>query len=323
MTRDLRTFLIATGLCLILVLPAMAGKDNDNVGTTVFNFLKIDAGARPMALGGAFTGLADDENSLYYNPAGIVALDGKRFIAGYHNYIFDMQSGFLGYIHPLGADKSLALQVNYLNYGDFIRTDEDGNEDGTFGGSDLLLAGTFAMELRPNVYVGLSGKFFYEKIDTYSSSGLAADLGAKFVLKRDRYSDSAMTVIGLMIQNLGGQISSFADGGETYSIPTVIRAGFSAILRELPFLVTADVVKPLDNDFYLAGGVEFLKLYPLYLRIGYTTFGTNYKTDGGDGALAGFTAGFGVSYKKMQISYTISPQADLGTSHRITFTGGI
>jgi len=104
----------------------MAGKDNDNVGTTVFNFLKIDAGARPMALGGAFTGLADDENSLYYNPAGIVALDGKRFIAGYHNYIFDMQSGFLGYIHPLGADKSLALQVNYLNYGDFIRTDEEG-----------------------------------------------------------------------------------------------------------------------------------------------------------------------------------------------------
>jgi len=37
-------------------------------------------GARPAALGGAFTALADDQNALFYNPAGLARLD-SRFIA--------------------------------------------------------------------------------------------------------------------------------------------------------------------------------------------------------------------------------------------------
>ena len=41
------------------------------VGTTSANFLKIDVGARAAAMGGAFTALADDGSSLYWNPAGI------------------------------------------------------------------------------------------------------------------------------------------------------------------------------------------------------------------------------------------------------------
>jgi hypothetical protein len=33
-------------------------------------------GVRPLGMGGAFTALADDENALYYNPAGLTAIDG-------------------------------------------------------------------------------------------------------------------------------------------------------------------------------------------------------------------------------------------------------
>ena len=31
----------------------------------------IYRGARPMGMGGAFTGVSDDENALFYNPAGL------------------------------------------------------------------------------------------------------------------------------------------------------------------------------------------------------------------------------------------------------------
>ena len=92
--------------------------------------------ARPVSMGGAFTGLADDESALYYNPAGVAGLEGKRYMLAYQNNVFDMQWGFVGYIHPLGLDKKVSLYLNYLNYGDFIRTDELGNEEGTFSGSN-------------------------------------------------------------------------------------------------------------------------------------------------------------------------------------------
>jgi hypothetical protein len=42
---------------------------------TVFD---IGAGVRPVSLGEAFTGLADDEYALFYNPAGLATLTGGR-----------------------------------------------------------------------------------------------------------------------------------------------------------------------------------------------------------------------------------------------------
>ena len=38
------------------------------------DFLNIGAGARASALGSAYTALADDANSIYYNPAGLAGL---------------------------------------------------------------------------------------------------------------------------------------------------------------------------------------------------------------------------------------------------------
>ncbi len=39
-------------------------------------------GARAMAMGGAFTGLATDPSALFYNPAGLARLPGTHFMAG-------------------------------------------------------------------------------------------------------------------------------------------------------------------------------------------------------------------------------------------------
>ena len=47
------------------------GKDVSNVGTTAAPFLEIGAGARAVAMGGAFTAIADDPMSLYWNPAAL------------------------------------------------------------------------------------------------------------------------------------------------------------------------------------------------------------------------------------------------------------
>ena len=296
---------------------AWAGLGNENAGTTVFNFLKIESAARPTAMGGAFTGLADDASALYYNPAGTATLDGRQFILGYNNSIIDIQSGFIGYIHPVGAERKFLVYLNYLNYGDFIRTDANGEVDGTFSGSDILFAAGYAMKVKEDLQAGGTAKLIYEKIETYSAIGFAADLGLKWKLERSK------TEIGLMIQNLGLQASTFVDGGDKESLPLTIRGGFSSHLRGLPLLFAADLIYPTDNDLYFAFGTELLSIKPLYIRLGWSSLGSNYKTDSDKDDLAGFAAGFGFDYNRMQLSYTITPQAELGTSHRVTLTGGL
>jgi len=311
-------FLSLTLLLFIFTGPASAGEDNSNVGTSVFDFLKIQAGARPMAMGGAFTGVADDESSLYYNPAGVTALEGKHFIAGYHNSIFDIQSGFLGYIHPVKPGHKLSFYANYLNYGTFDRTDADGNIIGDFSGGDLLMAASYAYEINPTTSVGATMKFIYEKIDEYSATGVAFDFGVKYLV-----GDYNRTTFGLMVQNLGTQLSTHIDDGDKESLPLLIRGGASSMPKGLPLLVAADLIYPTDNDVYFSVGAELLNVRPLYIRAGWTSFGDNYKTGDSSDDLAGFSVGIGVEYNKVQISYTVSPEAELGTSHRITFTGGI
>jgi hypothetical protein len=289
---------------------------NSSAGTSGFSFLKINVGGRAVAMGGAYTGLADDEASLYYNPAGIAGLEEPRFIAEYHDYFAGMQSGFGGYMKPVGLDKVAAVYISYLNYGEFTQTDRAGNVEGTFGGSDMLIAGTFAWRRSYQLYLGATAKFIYEKIQDYTATGLAVDIGLRYQSDRGRYAG------GLLVQNLGTQLSSLGEG-EKDGLPTTFRAGFSGKPKGMNSVLTADLIVPMDNDLQVAFGVEYFNLKPLFLRMGWNSFGSNFRTDYSDNGLAGLSFGIGLEYKSLQFSYSMTPAADLGDSHRITVTGGM
>lgn len=303
-------------LALVIVLNGMvaAADISSNAGTSAFPFLKINVGARAVSMGGAFTGLSDDEMALYYNPAGIARYEEKRFVAEYHNYVADLGSGVVGVVLPW-KKRVVGFHINYLSYGTFTQTDLDGNITGTFGGSDMLFAGTIAMNVREGISVGGTAKFIYEKLSSYSATGVAFDLGAKYTSTRGRYS------AGAMVQNVGLQLSSLGSGKKA-KLPLMLRVGGSARPREIPALLSLDFVVPIDNKPVVALGTEVYQFKPLFLRAGWNSFGSNYRAAGSKDSWAGFSMGAGFEYKKYEISYAYSPQADLGESHRITLTGG-
>lgn len=313
--RFLLTVILTATLLFAGVSPGIAQDINSNAGTSAFPFLKINISARAVAMGGAFTGLADDESSLYYNPAGIASFEEKRFILGYHNYVVDMQSGFVGYIHSLDSTKTAGVYASYLNYGDFVETDQFGNTTGDFSGGDFLLAASFAFKKNYNLAFGATAKFIYEKVQDYSATGLAVDIGGKYTADRNRYS------VGIMVQNVGGQLSAL--GVEKDRLPTSFRAGGAFNPRGIKITLSSDVILPVDNDPVLALGGEYFALEPFYIRMGWNSFGSNFRAADSDDKLAGFSVGVGFDIKRLQISYAFSPSADLGESHRITLTGGL
>ncbi len=308
-------FLILIAFLLGIVSSTVtAGSANKNSGTTAFPFLKLHSGARVQGMGGAATGLADDESALYYNPAGITGLEGMRFIASYQNYLVDLQSGFVGLTKKLNDVNAFGVQISYLNYGTFTRTDEDATVLGDFSGGSIVLGATFAHQMNYFVSVGGTVKGIYQKVDEYSATGFAVDLGGKYTANRNRYT------IGAAIQNIGTQLSGL--GTEKDPLPVTGRLGGSFAPRNLFTVFTSDIMIPYDRNPGVALGVEVKKLEPLFLRAGWNSYGIDMKADNSDDNLAGISFGAGVNFKQLQFSYSFSPSSDLGDTHRVSIVGG-
>ncbi len=58
----------------------------DEIGTNEAAFLKIDAATRPTAMGGAFVGVANDVNSVFWNPAGLTQMEKRELSAMYNSW---------------------------------------------------------------------------------------------------------------------------------------------------------------------------------------------------------------------------------------------
>ncbi len=121
----------------ILVLSCV-GYASD-VGITAANFLKIGIGARATAMGGAFTGLADDATALYWNPAGLTQIEGRKFSATYSSWFAGINRGYITYVLPtLGG--VTAVGFNYVSMGEMEGRDEESNPTGNFGASNTNLS---------------------------------------------------------------------------------------------------------------------------------------------------------------------------------------
>ena len=329
-----QNYIAAAVILFVFINAAIAFGTNSNAGTAAYPFLKIGTGAKSQALGGAFVGLSDDESALYYNPAGLTAKAESyeiyddllekptddpvknKFTATYINYLLDFQYGFIGYTRELDERSIAGISVSYQNYGTFNRLDIDGDKIGTFGASDIAIGMTYSKRLKPKFSAGATGKFIYETIDTYSSNGLALDLGIMYLIDED-----GSTRFGMALTNLGAQISGLT---ETHKdpLPTKIAMGLSHKLRGLPFLFSTEAGKPFDNDFYFALGAELVSLKPFFVRIGWSSTGKDYRTGDDSDTMAGFAGGFGYTYDKYTIDYSYSSFVDLGTVHRISLGAG-
>jgi hypothetical protein len=310
-----------------------------NAGTSGFPFLKIPQNARLVAMGSASTADAVDAAALQVNPAGLAQQRSGSWSATYSNLFTDVQSGFLSYSQAIESETVIGAALTYLASGNIPRRDAANTDLGTYGFSDLALSvsvgtrlvggpDTLAPELRRRMRVrefrldgGASLRGIYEKLEDYSATGIAVDLGLLAHLPDDR------TRVGLALTNLGTQTSGYVDAKD--DLPTVFTAGLRHALRGLPLLFVADAIFPTDNEFRFGVGGEVSlggkkdQPAPLALRVGYNSQGRDLKTTADDSNIAGFAFGLGLRWRQYGLDYSFTPGLGLGTLHRFTLSGQI
>jgi Type IX secretion system protein PorV len=301
-------------LFISLAATAQAGIDA-NAGTASFAFLKIGAGARPVAMGGAYVGVAEGANGLYWNPGGLVRLQGKEFSATYMNYLVGMQSGYVAYAQPWRKNAALGLSVNYLNGGQVQETTVD-NPTGVglskFSPGDMAVQLTYAQSLSPALSVGLGMKWIRETIKTYSAMGFALDLGAFY-----QPHIQGLT-LGGSVSNLGKKTKAMIS--EKEPLPLVLRAGLGYRIPRFKdkVLLALEADKPSDNklSFHLGGEARVHRYADL--RAGYSSTGSDLKTSSDVDWLAGLSFGLGTHFKNYRLDYAFTPYVDLGNAQRLT-----
>lgn len=290
---------------------------DENSGTTGFAFMKTAFGARSSAMGRAYTGLSDDLEGVYYNPAGLMQLKNLQFNATYVSYFDGVNCGNVAVFRQINQRINGAIFAQFLSATeDKTLMDEMGNyagTNGTFGVFNLVAGVSLAYRFSSIIDLGINLKYISESIDGNGASAYAFDVAILHQTTNPRLK------IGASIKNLGSQLDYYTDNEYDEGLPTSVNVGFKLQARD-NLLLVGDLNKPLENEVRVKLGTEYL-IHPRFaLRAGYNTSASDWKTGGDYDSFAGISLGFGLQWEKSFINYAISSYGDLGFINQISLT---
>ncbi len=285
-------------LILIILLTSgfASAQSFSKTGSAAAQFLKIPVGARAISLGNSFAAIVDDATSLYWNPAGIAALDKVDFNFTHTQWIAGLDHNFLGGVIPIDESSAAGFGVVLLNYGSMERTtiaEPHGTGD-FFDARDLSFWFSYARFMLTNVSVGANIKYINQRIWNETAYSIAIDLGALL------YTGFYDLRVGLNFQNFG--LDMKLDGSDlvrpydndpnsasnplvdsklvtgSSSLPINYRAsmamsliGGNAPIKSLNshLMITINGIHFSDTKEHYSLGVEYGFLRTIYFRSGY------------------------------------------------------
>ena len=171
-------------------------------------FLRYGIGARPLAMGGAFVGLADDINSIYYNPAGLKFLTGLEASFMCSRFWQGISYQYIAVGLP-DVKYGLALGVAHIRH-DMEAFDLRTATDDSIGSFDITEHATYlslawsTFSWPAELSVGGTAKFVFQNFRDCDdgSSGPGADLGVIFRYSSFFRKKVIPVQVGMCIQNL-------------------------------------------------------------------------------------------------------------------------
>jgi hypothetical protein len=316
-------------LLIVLLLPVFAFAQTG--GGSVFPFLNNNASARIAALGG--NALAIDDNDLsiaLINPSLIHSGINNNITLNYTDFFRDIQSGFAAYSHTFNKVGSFAMGMQFVNYGNFIAADDNGDQQGHFGAGEYAASLGWGRRLDSAFSIGADLKFVYSALESYYAYGIVADVAATF------HANQNMAV-SLLVRNVGRQLRSYGTAS-ALQLPVEIQLGLSRRLEHLPLRyiillhdlqrwdlryddpsandadpLTGEPVKQdrlmniLDEGMrHVVVGLELTPVQHFVLRVGYNQQLRNEMKLETKASLVGFSWGFGIRIKKISIDYARS-----------------
>lgn len=217
-------------LLLVIAMFSMVPVRAAETGEGVYSYLNMPYNAKLAGLGGVNVSVhSDDVNQIYSNPSLFSPSLRNAISLSYVNYIADANGGMASYAYTPDSLNYFGFNFIFMGYGQFDGYDRYGMETNSFSAGDFAWNLVYARYLGANIKVGLSLKPVYSHIDTYSSFGMAFDVGANYYHPEWDFS------VGYVIKNFGFRFTDYYDEQERERLPWNMQLGVSKGLVHAPF----------------------------------------------------------------------------------------
>ena len=204
---------------------------------------QLFVGTRPLGMGGAFIAVADDGNTITWNPAGLPRLRRKEFTSSYADlYAMDITHSYTGIVWPFGD--RIAIGFDWANIG---------FDDQELSYSENKL--NFSIGYQPFKLVSIGGTFKYLSRDmgldgtSYGkSTGIGYDLGLLL-------SPHKKIRFGLGVYDLGGTNVTYKQNKVDEKL---LGQAFKLGIAYFP-IDGLTMAMDLDDDRVHVGGEYFIK----------------------------------------------------------------
>ncbi|MFC1546593.1 PorV/PorQ family protein, partial [bacterium] len=269
-------------------------------GTSAGNFLKLGVDTRAIALGGAYTSIADGASAIYWNPAGLDYLGEYREVSiMYTIWVHDINYQYILYSHPLELG-TMGMGIQRVGIGDIIETDEYGNELGTYEPGNTVLMMSWGLQNEDLVSLGITCKYIDAQIKNKAHT-FTFDIGLRKYLFNDK------VYAGLSAKNLIGGLKYHEIEDALERIYT-LGLGYDISTDKL---LSCDVQYDDSKEIGFGLGLEYMIYDMLKLRTGYTD---KYKDTGTNG----LSVGIGLNIRGFTVDYAYLPLGVLEDSHFIS-----
>lgn len=320
---------------LVLLLCVFSGSEWMSAqigGRGVYEFLNLTHSARSAGLGGKTIAIDDNDISLAQTAPSLLRSEMNSLLAvNYVNYFSQTGIGY-GSAQYVRSIKQIPVffGVQYIDYGKFDGYDAADNFTGTFQVAEYAFQVSAAYPVLDSlVHIGISLKPVYSVLETYHSLGLSGDLSLTYTGPDGLFAST------LLMRNIGGQITTYYDDATRESLPFEVLLGISQKLRYAPFRfsITAHQLQQWDMTYqnpeeadldpitqepiaqsktskfgdnllrHLIIGAEFLPHKTVSVRAGYNFQRRKELYVQDAPGTGGFSIGFGLNFKRFQISY--------------------
>ncbi|MBC8375926.1 MAG: PorV/PorQ family protein [FCB group bacterium] len=336
-------------ICLALFLSSLTAQEK--VGTTAFQFLKVNPTARSAAMGDATSSFVDGASAMFINPAGLMNIDKFDISASYFNYFFDVKTSAFSAAYSIPNFGTVGVLAQLTDYGEMNVTSVEamGYQNGefnpgftgeTFNPGHQILGLSYANTLTNKFAFGVTAKHIKENADyswngsEMSASLIAFDTGLQY---RTGYES---VKISMVLRHFGKDVSfieyedtlrifhdsTYTDEirtvtGKQYPLPQILVMGISGYIfgPKDAIIATPGSKSSLLFSVDMMAPRDYDQQFNFGLEYDFSNllylrsgYKLNYDTEN-------WSLGFGLHYKGVQVDYSFNNyDSYLGTINRFT-----
>ncbi|MEO0293676.1 MAG: PorV/PorQ family protein [candidate division WOR-3 bacterium] len=315
-------------IILILIIPnkVLAIK---KLAQTGFKFLDVCVGARPGAMGEAYTVISDDANAIFHNPAGMAQMENRNF-----DFIISRTAWFANI-----AYNAIGIAINGRNWGNFgfslipspdygeiigtivSETNEKGYEvTGPLEVSTFSFGLAYARKFTDKFMIGGHIKYAYQHLG--STRMLNKETDSIFIQENETYTMAydlgTIFYPGFKSFRFGMSVRNFSPSVKyevyDFQLPLTFKIAIGMDLLDLfgehpgrSFLLAIDAVHSRDYSERIQIGGEY-SIGILKLRAGYKF---NYDEEK-------VCLGFGINTGNIKLDFSYSEFRYLNSAERVT-----